>query len=355
MKGLKFDKVTFGYNRGETLFEDLSFEISQPEGEGFVTGLMGSSGSGKSTILKLILGIEEKYHGVISIIPSNPVVSYVPQEPILFDHLTPLENAEYFRRISNYKSKFDHELFNEVATALQIQDILESATSINEISGGQRQRISLLRAMSIQPDFLLLDEPMTGLDEEVKDQFLQTLAMLIQRFRLMVIYVTHHRKETEFIADEILFLEKAKNLNSVSLAIQTTSNDFFSYAPTVSALNAIKDISVNTIKFKKNKNGPIIPTDELEIDSNIGLISFSQDVIQFTENSGFEFDVAAKTGAFTLLQLKNSSTVLTIENNKYLDGFQNKFMTLSGKINLYDSKGRFLRSAEIENNEIITE
>lgn len=351
MKSLKFEHITFGYKKGKTLFRDLSFEINQSENKGFVIGLMGASGSGKSTILKLILGIEPKYEGIISIFPLNPVISYVPQEPVLFEHLTPKENAEYFNRVGNYKSKFSRELFNEVAKALQIDDVLQNATSVNEISGGQRQRISLLRAMSIQPDILLLDEPLTGLDEEVKDQFLQTLATLIQRLNLMVIYVTHHRKEAEFISDVILYLEKEKKSETVTGATQTKTKSFFNSPPTVSALNATKEISVNTIHFLQKENGIIEPTDLISENSEVQLMSFDKDAIQFSDNSGFEFETVAETGTYTLLQLKNTQIVLTIDNEAYKEK-TNKYISLTGNVNLYDSKGQFLETARINNNKI---
>jgi ABC-type multidrug transport system ATPase subunit len=356
MKALKFEHITFGYRKDKTLFKDLSFEITQPVGKGFVIGLMGVSGSGKSTILKLILGIEKNYQGEISITPSNPIISYVPQEPVLFEHLTPIENAEYFNRIRNYKSKFNRELFNEVAKTLNIEDILKSATSVNEISGGQRQRISLLRAMSIQPDILLLDEPLTGLDEEVKDQFLQTLATLIQRFSLMVIYVTHHRKEAEFISDMILYLEKEKGVVAVTEAKQTNAKLFFNNPPTVSALNATKEIRVNTLQFKQNGDEIIEPVEAtlLSTDSNIRLISFQEDAIQFSNDSGFEFEVAAETGTYTLLKLKGTQIVLTIDKElfKAKNNSHIKFILLSGNINLYDNKGQFLQATKIQNNQI---
>lgn len=354
MKALKFEHITFGYKKGKTLFKDLSFEITQPVGKGFVIGLMGISGSGKSTILKLILGIEKNYRGKISITPSNPVISYVPQEAVLFEHLTPIENAEYFNRISNYKSKFNSDLFNEVAKTLQIEDVLKNATSVNEISGGQRQRISLLRAMSIQPDILLLDEPLAGLDEEVKDQFLQTLATLIHRFGLMVVYVTHHRKEAEFISDVILHLEKEKKVETVSVARQTTAKVFFNNPPSVSALNATKEIRVNTLLFRQNENRSIEPLDASLIvnDSKVHLMSFTEDVIQFSKNSGFEFDVVAETGIYTLLKLKGTQIVFTIDNEQYKNNSQRKFISLSGNITLYDPRGQFLRTTKIKNNQI---
>jgi len=352
VKTLAFEHITFSYKKGKILFKDLSFKIEQPTGKGFVVGLMGASGSGKSTILKLILGIETNYLGKISISPDNPVISYVPQEPVLFEHLTPKENAEYFKRVGNYKSKFSSELFNEAAKALQIEDVLQNATSVNEISGGQRQRISLLRAMSIQPDILLLDEPLTGLDEEVKDQFLQTLATLIQRLNLMVLYVTHHRKEAEFISDTILYLEKENKSETVTSASQTTAKLFFDNPPTISALNATKDIQVNTLNFIPSEDGKVELPKSITKNEDIQLMSFGEDVIHFSENFGFEVEKIAETGTYTLLQLKDTQTILTVDNETYKKNSSSKYISLIGNINLYNNKGQFLKTATINNNQI---
>jgi ABC-type multidrug transport system ATPase subunit len=354
MKALKFGHITFGYRKEKTLFKDLSFEIVQPVGKGIVIGLMGISGSGKSTILKLIMGVEKNYEGEISITPANPVISYIPQEPVLFEHLTPIENAEYFNRISNYKLKFNRVLFNEVAKSLQIEDVLKEAKSVNEISGGQRQRISLLRALSIQPDIILLDEPLTGLDEEVKDQLLLTLATLIHRFNMMVIYVTHHSKEAEFISDEILYLEKEKNIETVSCARKIVAKDFFNNPPFLSALNATKDNRVNILHFRHRDNGFIEPieTTMLLNDSKVQTMSFTDDIIQFSNKFGFEFGIVAKTGTYTLLKLKGTQIVITIGNEEYQNNSQSKFISLSGNINLYDSGGQFIKTTIIQNNQV---
>lgn len=357
MKLLKFEHITFGYKKDKIILNDLSFEIRQPAGKGYVIGLMGISGCGKTTILKLILGIEKNQKGRILILPENAVISYVPQESVLFEQLTTLENAEYFNKISNYKSKFNRQLFNEIAKLLQIEDVLKNTTSIKEISGGQKQRISLLRALSIKPDILLLDEPLIGLDEEIKDKFLQTLAILIKKFQLMVIYVTHHRKEAEFISDDILYLETDKKSESIKIASQTKSKIFFNNPPTVSALNATKEIRVNTMYFGLFKDGNINPIASAVLlhEKNVFLMSFHENVIEFRNQDGFEFEVVAETGTFTILKLKGMDLVFNIDNETFKNKYNqtDKYISLSGNVFLYDNAGNFLRMAEINNNKIL--
>ena len=132
-KSITFKNIDFGYQKDKLVFENLSFTIDKPANKGYVVSLMGDSGSGKSTILKLILGIETTYQGNILILPDKPIISYVPQEPVLFENLTPKENAEYFSRISSYKTHFKQNLFNKVAETLQIEDVLRTAKSVNEM------------------------------------------------------------------------------------------------------------------------------------------------------------------------------------------------------------------------------
>ncbi len=351
MQLLKFDNITFGYKKDKPIFKNLSFEISIPNDKGCVVALMGSSGSGKSTILKLIMGVEKGYSGRINTNPTDPVISYVPQEPVLFDHLTPLANAEYLAKVGTYKSKFDNHLFSEVSKALQIESILSNSRSVNEISGGQRQRISLLRALSIKPDILLLDEPLTGLDEEVKDQFLQTLATIIDRYKLVVIYVTHHRKEAEFISDVVAYLNNDENGKA---AIEVCpARKFFDNPPTVSALNATKEIRVNTMQFELQEGGIIKPLrDSWYLPGpDTFSMSFEDDIIDFSKTEGLEYTKVAETGSYAILKLKESDVPITIEletlGSKYKEGNR---LILDGDVNIYNYLGIFLRHAKIKKN-----
>jgi len=347
-KSITFKNIGFSYHKNNSVFEDLSFTIEKPENKGYVVGLMGGSGSGKSTILKLILGIETAYCGDILISPGKPVISYVPQEPVLFEHLTPKENADYFSRISNYKSHFRQDLFDIIAQTLQITDILQTAKSVNEISGGQRQRISLLRALSIAPDILLLDEPLTGLDEEVKEIFLETIAQLVQEFQLLVIYVTHHRKEVELISDEILYLIKDSRSGIVNEISQSSTEHFFTTPPTISALYATKENNTNIQFFTTNVHNKISFVKAGE--SNMRM-SFVENVINFSDDIGFEFERIVSTGKYSLLKLKECQTILAVSNKKNNQCIHYNRIVLNGEVELYDNE-IFLETKMIINNQI---
>ena len=100
MKFLRCDQLSFGYNNETLLFKDLNLSLkSLNPGKGSVIALMGPSGRGKTTLLNLLLQTLSPTKGAIASNPANPVISYVPQDPVLFDHLSPEQNARYFSRI----------------------------------------------------------------------------------------------------------------------------------------------------------------------------------------------------------------------------------------------------------------
>lgn len=351
MKSIEFKNVTFGYKRNEPVLGNVSFHITQPSSRGSVIALMGNSGSGKSTILKLILGIEKKYEGEILIYPQNPVISYVPQEPVLFEHLSLMENAAYFRGVNHCREHFDQEQFDRLVDILQLKDILYTSKSVNEISGGQKQRISLLRALSIKPDILLLDEPLTGLDEEVKDVFLQMLAGLIDALDLLTVYITHHKKEIEFISDEVMYLIKDENRPIVKEISLLKTDLFFKNPPTLSALNVIKNISTNVIHMKETEKGiSLLSVKNLSDTSGWRYLVFTENIICFGNDYGYKYEIAHVSGIYSFLKLEEEEALLIVRNEKVM---KEKYVFLAGKVKIYTSIGLFMADAEIQNGKLL--
>lgn len=168
VKAIELRDISFRYSRDVPLFDGLSVRFASQSQRGHVSAIMGPSGCGKTTLLKLIAGIECPQSGSVHTEPPEPCVSYLPQTVVLFDHLSPMENARLFQTVSARRSRFDERRFSTLSETLGVAEILRTSKSVREISGGQRQRLSLLRALSVNPDFLLLDEPCIGLDAEVK-------------------------------------------------------------------------------------------------------------------------------------------------------------------------------------------
>lgn len=334
-KKIIFDNISFGYTENKPLFKDLSFSIEAPDEKGYIVGLMGDSGCGKSTLLKLILGTEHVQCGNLNIQPRDPkpVISYVPQEPVLFEHLTPLENAMYFSKTKRFKKSFNHKRFKEMAALLDKSDWLGEAKSINAISGGQKQRISLLRALSINPDILLLDEPLTGLDERIKYSFLVDLARLAQEYKILMVYVTHYRQEIELISNEIVFLKIDKSKNNIHEVIQRPTSVFFDKPPTLSALYLSNVHVTNVLPIIINSNG-VISLDKKE-NTNI-CICFHQETILFDTTKGWEFTKEeTETDRYMYLQLKENKSIiiLPLSMKDELNG-KNRIL-INGNVDVY--------------------
>lgn len=203
---INFKNISFNYG-ATSIFENLDWKIESPTiTNDHIHCILGPSGYGKTTLFKLILGVEKINEGVIDVDINK--IAYVPQEPILFEHLSIYENATFFKRIKAKKQQFDQNIFNHYKEILDVSQILESKNKISQLSGGQKRKISLLKALSLNPDILLLDEPTTGLDTSVKLDFLDAIKKIAKDLNILVLYVTHHLEEAQVIADKIHYLSR---------------------------------------------------------------------------------------------------------------------------------------------------
>ena len=190
---------------------DLSFE------EGQTTALIGPSGCGKSTILRLIIGLltptsgymtfEGRRVSSVSVLALRRRMGYVIQDGGLFPHLTAAQNvtlmARHLKRPeSEVLSKLDElcELTHFPKDGLRRYPV--------ELSGGQRQRVSLMRALVLDPDVLLLDEPLGALDPMVRASLQKELKEIFQRLGKTVILVTHDMAEAGYLGDHIVLLKE---------------------------------------------------------------------------------------------------------------------------------------------------
>ena len=323
-------------------FEAINADSSQL---GHVTAIMGNSGTGKSTIIKLLIDNDLKYTGEIITNPKVPIISYVPQDDVFFEHLTPLQNARYFENKSNYKSNFNSDLFNSLLETLGLTEVLKSK-SVIELSGGQRKRIMLLRALSIKPDFLLLDEPCTGLDAEVKMQFLFKLRQLVKDYDLFVLYITHHQDEAKIIADDVIYLSKDPLSNAVNRISKDTITNFIGHTPTIESAKVFHFPDLNVFKFSRDNN--ILKFTNQKSDN---FISLKSDFIEFNDEDGFEYEVISKSTIYSQIKLKESGTILITQTNK-IKGL--KYCTLNGQGNEYNNEGQFISQIQITHNKIIS-
>lgn len=183
-----------------------------------VTGLFGASGAGKTSLLETIAGLRRPPAGRIALDgtvltdaaarifrrPESRGIGYVPQDGALFLHLSVRENLSYSQRTRGHVTRPGLS-YAHVVDVLNIGPLAER--SIGSLSGGEKQRVAFGRALLAAPQLLLLDEPLAGLDTELKDQILPYLQKIRDEFAIPMLLVSHSADEMVALCDEVLVLE----------------------------------------------------------------------------------------------------------------------------------------------------
>lgn len=183
---------------------EFTLEVSL-ELNAHTTALYGRSGAGKTSLLEVIAGLRDargsvELHGrdVSHLPPRLRRVGYVPQDDALFPHLSVRQNVFYGARVREHAA----------IGVLELGPLLDR--SVKQLSGGERKRVSLARALLSDPEVLLLDEPLSGVDVPLRDRVLEYLVRARAEFPVPAVYVTHQMEEVEAIADEIVHLERGR-------------------------------------------------------------------------------------------------------------------------------------------------
>jgi osmoprotectant transport system ATP-binding protein len=204
---------------GKLALEDIS--LVTPAGR--TTALIGPSGCGKSTVLGLMTGLLMPDSGVITF-EGEPIdtprlasirrrIGYVIQDGGLFPHLTGLANVTLMARHLGWPREKVRGRVDELSSLARLSPELLLRYPA-EISGGQRQRVSLMRALMLDADVLLLDEPLAALDPMVRAELQEDLSAIFQRLNKTVVIVTHDINEAAFFADQIVLLRAGKVVQS---------------------------------------------------------------------------------------------------------------------------------------------
>lgn len=209
MARVVLESITRRFN-AVTAIEGISFDI--PDGQFWV--LVGPSGCGKSTILRTIAGLELATSGNLYI--GDRLVNQVParqrdvamvfQNYALYPHMTVAENLAFGLKMRGADPKTIQSRVETVAQSLNIAHLLDRRP--RQLSGGQQQRVALGRAIAREPQVFLLDEPLSNLDAQLRDDTRAELKQLHQRLRITTIYVTHDQIEAMTLADQIVVLNQ---------------------------------------------------------------------------------------------------------------------------------------------------
>ncbi len=191
------------------IIKKLNLEVKDSE----CLAILGPSGCGKSSTLRLIAGLDKPSNGkifindidVTNISPAKRGVGMVFQSYALFPHLSVASNLSLGLKVRGFSQKEQVNKVNSILTIMQLNELAHRLPS--ELSGGQRQRVALARALIRDPKVYLLDEPMSNLDAQLREELRPEIRKLIMNGDQPVIYVTHDQQEAMAMADRIALLK----------------------------------------------------------------------------------------------------------------------------------------------------
>lgn len=210
---IQIERLSKSFN-GKSVLRDCSLEIR--EGERFV--LLGRSGCGKTTLLRCIAGFEQPDAGTIAIkgrvVNSLPVekrpIGFIFQRHALFPHKTVYDNIAVGPRIRGETEPDIAKKVDSLLAIMRLSDLRDAWP--NQLSGGECQRVALARAVINRPEVLLLDEPLSALDETLRQDLREELVEMQKTFGITFLFVTHDQEEAMTLADRMSILEGGRLL-----------------------------------------------------------------------------------------------------------------------------------------------
>lgn len=218
--------------RHQHILKDFSLSLNSTD----ILCLLGPSGCGKTTALKAIAGLIESRQGHIKLFsetvkdnnyetaPENREIGFIFQDYALFPHMTVFENIAY-----GLKGKSKQEIKTTVKNCLSLVRLDGLAERYpHELSGGQQQRTAVARALANRPKLLLMDEPFSNIDNQVKQKLMAELRLLLKSNGITCIFVTHSKQEAFYFADKTAVLNNGKieQIDSTKNIFERPNNTF---------------------------------------------------------------------------------------------------------------------------------
>ena len=211
-----FSGVSFAYPGGAPILERFDLAVEPAE----VVAVVGRSGAGKTTILKLVNRLLLPSTGTVHVqardtrqwdaIALRRRTGYVFQDVGLFPHLTVAENAGILPRLEGWDDERARARVSELLELVGLPAAQYGDRAPHELSGGQRQRVGLARALALEPDILLMDEPFGALDPITRAEVRSAFASLQSRLRTSVILVTHDMGEAFSVGHRVAVLDEGR-------------------------------------------------------------------------------------------------------------------------------------------------
>lgn len=208
---LQINNLEFSYEKNTDLIKDFNLQVKKGE----IIALVGRSGSGKSTILRLISGLEVPDKGEIKLngeilvdkneflVPEKRKIGMLFQNYALFPHLTVYQNISF--GIENLKRNLKDKRVKKLLELIDLKGYEKRYP--HQLSGGEKQRIALARTLAINPKLLLLDEPFSNLDTELKEGIRSQLKNIIEKVNITTILVSHDKKNADFMANREIIID----------------------------------------------------------------------------------------------------------------------------------------------------
>ena len=211
---LEINNLSHGYNENNEFLQNINLDISSGE----KVAILGPSGCGKSTLLRLIAGLEKHNTGDIKINgqlvssnnfltpPEKRNIGLVVQEKALFPHLSIHANISFGIK----KDKEKNTIVSDLLNLFKIEDLKNKYP--HEISGGEQQRVALARSLAPNPKFLMLDEPFSALDKNLKESLYEEISEVFSRKNSTILLVTHDNSEAQIMTDRQIKMEQGQLL-----------------------------------------------------------------------------------------------------------------------------------------------
>jgi zinc transport system ATP-binding protein len=227
---ISFEKVDFKYEKTLVL-SNVNFEINKGD---YVT-FIGPNGGGKTTIIKLILGLIKPFNGKINLKVEKKRIGYIPQKAVNFDLNFPANVYEIVSmgRIASkgFFKMLDEKDYEKIEEALKFVEMWEhKEEKIGELSGGQQQRVFIAKALCSEPEILILDEPTTGIDKKSRNNFYEILRKLNKK-GITLILVSHDISTVINDVNKVFCINQKVNVHDDISELERKENKFLCAYP----------------------------------------------------------------------------------------------------------------------------